>query len=90
MMIKDPTESVVLEFDFSSELTGIDSATVEAEAAEDPLAAQFLTGTAQIAAASVLQRISGGVDGVRYTVRCTAVSGADVIVRTGVVAVRRA
>lgn len=90
---KDPEESVVLEFDFSSELAAIDSATVSVAVAgtkPDANASLVLDGPLQINGTDVFQRMSGGVDGVDYKFRCAGTRGSDVIVRTGIVKVRAA
>lgn len=91
--IKDPAESVVLEFDFSSELDGIDSATIALSvvgSTADPAVATMLQGAHQISGRKVLQRVRNGVPGARYKARATAVRGDDVIVRAGVISVRTA
>lgn len=91
--IKDPSESVVIEFDFSAELQTIDSATVSIAvvgAVDDPGVAQMLVGAAQINGASVLQRIEAGVPGARYKVRAVATGGEDVRVLAGMIAVQTA
>lgn len=90
--IKDPAESIVLEFDFSSELAAVSSATVAVSVYEgaDATPAAMLDGAVQISGASVFQRIEGGVAGVSYTMRCVATSGSDVLVRSDMMPVRTA
>lgn len=93
---KDPAESVVLEFDFSSELTAISSATVAVSlaAGADPLIAHVtsgvLDGTHQVSGRTVLQRFRNGVPGARYKFRAVATDGQDTIVRIGIAAVKTA
>ena len=91
--IKDPAESIVLDFDFSTELAGIDSAVVAVAvhgAGTDPAVATMIDGAVQISGTHVLQRVKKdtGVNGVDYKWRCTATSGANVIVRSDVMPVR--
>lgn len=87
---KDPGESVVLEFDFSNELTSIVSVTVAVSVASgvDLLPANVLDGAPQIVGRKVRQRFSNGVSGVRYKFRVVAVSGSDRIARVGIAEVR--
>lgn len=91
--IKDPAESVVVEFDFSSELTAIDSALVAISVTSggvDQNAQSIIVGTHQISGTSVRQRIGSGLDGINYNIRCAATHGDDVIVRASVIPVRTA
>lgn len=86
--IKAPVESVTLKFDFSSELGAIDSATVTVSVhgvGTDPAVAAFLQGSHQISGTSVFQRISGGRSGLKYLVRCVALSGSDAILRKDII-----
>lgn len=88
---KDPEESVVVEFDFSNELTGIDSVVLAVSSVggiADPTPATLLQGTPQITGATVLQRIRGGVSGARYKLRAVAVRGDDIVALAGVLSVR--
>ena len=86
---KDPAESVVLGFDFSSDLSSIDSVAVSISvySGTDLAVAGVLSGAPQIAGAIVYHRVAGGVAGVRYKVRAVATKGDDVIVRSGIFAV---
>ena len=89
--IKDPAESVVVEFDFTDELSTIDSATVTVAVfgtGTDPDMAAMVDGAVQISGSSVLQRIKGGVSGLAYTLRCVAVGGSDIRVRADTMPVR--
>ncbi len=93
MQSKDPSESVVLEFDFSGELASISGATVTAAIAgngADPDIAYVVDGAAQISGTSVLQRMSAGVAGLNYRMRCEATDGSNIIVRSDIVPVRAA
>ncbi len=93
ILIKDPAESVVVEFDFASELAAVGSAAVSISIlgpGTDPNLLDILDGAAQVSGTSVLQRISGGVAGLNYKLRCEATSGADIIVRAGTLQVRTA
>lgn len=87
--IKAPIESVVIRFDFSSELTAVDSATVTVAshgAGTDPDLSSFLIGPPQISGTDVLQRIGGGIHGMKYRVRCVGQkSGGDTILREDLV-----
>lgn len=93
MPIKDPAESVVIEFDFSAELASIGSASTSASVygdGTDPDVATLLEGAPQISGTSVLQRVrkDSGIAGLDYKLRCVATTGADVIVRADVMPVR--
>ncbi len=82
---KDPEESVIVEFDFSSELPSIDSAIVEIDIhndVEDINVLAMLDGPPLIINNIVYQRISNGVDNAIYRLRCTATRGDDIIVRS--------
>ena len=75
---KDPAEIVFVAFDFSGEieegerLTGTPVVTVSLLSGADANPSALLGGSAAIAGASVLQTISGGVDGAIYKLRCRA------------------
>lgn len=76
---KTPAESVVIEFDFGSELDAVDSATVSiTPLSADPNASQVLSGPPQLLGATVLQRVSGGLDRVNYKLVATATRGDDI------------
>lgn len=88
---KDPAENIVLEFDFTGELTSISTATVSITAQDGSnTAATMLDGAPQITGAKVLQRIKNGVDQIDYKPRCVAISGADVRVRAATLPVKLA
>ncbi len=91
MPIKDPSESVVVEFDFGGELSTITSATVAASVQSgtaDPNPSAILYGGVQLDGNKVLQRISGGVSGTTYKLRCEATDGLDVILRADLLPVK--
>lgn len=89
---KDPAESVVIEFDYTGELTTIDSAAVSVTPinGDDPASASMLDGVPQISGAAVLQRVKLGVDKLNYKLRCEATTGSDIRVRAAVLPVRSA
>lgn len=86
---KEPGESVVLEFDFGSDLAAIDTVTLAVSAVNGTdLAAQAVKdGIHQILGSKVLQRMSGGIDRSEYKFKCTATRGQDKRVLTSVVPV---
>ena len=72
---KDPEETITVTFDFSAVAATIASATVAALAAQgldDPAAAAMLSGQASIAGPLVIQRVTGGLSGTTYILRCVA------------------
>lgn len=87
---KDPSESVVVKFDFSGELLSVDQAQVSVSAyrGTDPNPASILLGSPQLDGPAVLQRIQGGLSGVSYNLRCIGQGGADVIVRSDLLPVK--
>lgn len=91
---KDSGESVIVDFNFSSELDTIDSAAVSISImgnGVDPNVSSMLEGAYQISGNHVYQRVKGGVDMVSYKLRCVATKiGGDTIVRAKVMAVRTA
>lgn len=90
--VKDPAESVVVEFVF----TELDSApsmaavSIAPIGAADPDAAAMLDGAAQVAGASVFQRVKAGLSGVSYKLRCEATRSDDVRVIAAVLPVKEA
>lgn len=90
--IKDPEESVVLEFDFSTELKIITSASlsVSVVSGTDPLPSSVLDGVHQISGRKVLQRFSNGVSGATYKFRAVATDGENTAVCPGFATVRDA
>lgn len=86
---KEPGESVVLEFDFASDLDAIDTVTLEVSAVNgtDLDAQAVKDGIHQILGAKVLQRMSGGIDRSAYKFKCKATRGQDKRVLTSIVPV---
>lgn len=75
---KDPSESIVVEFDFSDLATAISTpaVTVQVPAGSiDGNPSAILSGGPVISGAKVQQRIVGGLHGVDYWLQCLAVSG---------------
>lgn len=70
---KDPSESIVVTFDFSALVTAISTAAVAIEVTEgnDASASAMLSGAALVSGTKVLQRVNSGVDGCVYNLRCT-------------------
>lgn len=73
----DPAEKLVATFDYTEDLdagetiaTAVTACTLLSGTDADPAA--VLYGTPTIAAGTVLQPITGGVDGATYTLRCQA------------------
>lgn len=84
---KDPAEVKVLTFDFTKELgtATLVSATTTASVTngEDPTPANLISGEATVSGQKAYQKVSGGLHGVIYKLRCTAVDsdgGVHVIV----------
>jgi len=89
--VKDPGESVFMEFDFTADLPTIAAATVTITPdarGGDPNAAAMLVGAHQIVGTVVRQRVQGGIAGVAYIPRCVATNGADVRVLADVLRVQ--
>lgn len=90
MKIKDYQESVMVEFDFSSELDLVDTASVSVSIyglGADAGVSSFIYGAPQISGASVYQRIQGGLPGMRYLIACLGTHGSDIIKRKDVIQV---
>lgn len=70
---KDPTESIVVTFDYTALLTAISTASVSiaVDDGNDANAAAMLSGAPSIVGTKVLQRVINGVDGCTYRLRCT-------------------
>lgn len=87
---KDPGEDVTVEFDFA--LAGVPtSPVVELEVIEgaDPTPEAIRLGSPAIVGSKVFQRITAGVAGVDYGMRCFAVIGSDTFLIDGILPVRR-
>lgn len=91
---KDPSETVVLTFDFTGEAPAVSAPTVTVtHESGDPDAAfaSVLDGLPQVSGGKVLQRVKAGVAGADYLLRCMAGDGAgNVLVRAGLLMVRDA
>ena len=87
---KDPSDVVVVEFDFSASTSVVDSATITVAVAgdADPGANAILVGGPTIVGAIVRQRVTGGLDGVDYFFETRAVSGSDAFTIDAVLPVR--
>lgn len=81
---KDPAEEFAVEFDFSSELSAITSATVTVvtQRGTDEAPSDLLVGDPQIDGTTVRQRIQGGLHKCTYKFRCEATDGTEVWVIT--------
>ena len=80
---KDPEEAFAIEFDFTSVLDTITSATCTVEGYSS-----LLNGPAQAAGSVVRQRVHNGYDGADYQVRCVASDGIETYVLTATLPVR--
>ena len=71
---KDVGERYAIEFQYSSVLSAITSATVTVQllAGTDATPDDLLDGAPQISGTSVYQRVKAGVSGCTYKLRCTA------------------
>lgn len=90
--IKNPEESVLVEFDYTGELTAPTIAVVSIAVVNgvDPDAATMIVGAPQFSGAKVIQRISAGIDKTNYKVKCVATQGNDIRVRADILPVRAA
>lgn len=82
--VKDPEETVILTFDFSKALDSgetIQSAVTSAlvQTGTDPTPGNLISGAASFSNqdGKVLQKVTGGVAGVTYAVRCKATTSSD-------------
>jgi hypothetical protein len=75
---KDAGETITVGFDFAAlTATPADpSVAIEVVQGTDASAASMLSGSPQIVGTKVLQRVTGGVAGNEYNLRCTAADGA--------------
>lgn len=76
---KHPDEAFAIEIDFSKYATALDSASVaiRVQSGTDATPGSVLSGSVQIVGAKVRQRVTGGVDGVRYILKVAGTAGAD-------------
>lgn len=94
---KDPAEKVVLTFDFSADLYGVEvlsgvpTVVVTSVFSADPSPASVLNGSASFDATNTLvyQGVQGGVDGTDYTfkVTCNTTNMLKVLVRDAILPV---
>lgn len=71
---KDPAETITVAFDFAA-LTAAPlspSVAIEVVQGTDPSASAMLSGGAAVSGSKVFQRITGGLVGCAYNLRCTA------------------
>lgn len=87
---KDPAETYPIEFNFSAVLSSVTSATVTASVVggvdESPEA--VLSGDPQVTGAKVYQRVTGGLAGCIYKLRCEATDGTNIYAATDTLPVR--
>lgn len=93
---KHPLETKLLRFSFAKDIAApttivsVAAPTVSVIDGTDPTPASFLLGAPLVTTPEVLQRITGGLDGVTYLVECAATDSAgNVHVAQAVVPVRR-
>lgn len=74
---KDAGETIVVAFDFAAlTATPLDPAvSIEVVQGTDANATSMLSGVPQISGSKILQRVTGGVAGNEYNLRCTAADG---------------
>jgi len=88
--LKDPAESYLVTFDFSSLVDSIDSVSISVslERGEDTNIPDMILDAATIAGATVLQRFKKGSDGATYIVRADITSGNDQYALAGYMSVQ--
>jgi hypothetical protein len=72
-LVKDPAEIITITFDFSALATAVSNPTITCTvfgSVADPSASAMLSGLPQISGTSVLQRVTGGISGATYKLRC--------------------
>ena len=72
-IVKDPAEIITVTFDFSALATAVSNPVISCTvfgSVADPSASAMLSGSPQISGTSVLQRITGGISGATYKLRC--------------------
>ena len=74
---KDPSEIVLVTFDFTNVTTTVASPTVAATVAygTDGNPSAILSGAATVVGTTVTQLITGGLNGVSYKLECTITGG---------------
>jgi hypothetical protein len=77
---KDPSEKVVVTFDFSAVASSVSAATVTCEHKNGPADASplsMISGSATVSGAQVLQLVVGGQAGTDYNLRCQVDAGSE-------------
>ncbi len=72
-IVKDPAEIITVTFDFSALATAASNPTITCTvfgSVADQAASSMLTGSPQVSGTNVLQRVSGGIAGATYKLRC--------------------
>jgi hypothetical protein len=90
---KDPSERIIVTFDFGALATAVSAPVVSVESAggaADATPAAMLSGSPTITDAKVLQLVVGGVANADYKLRCQADDGAQRYVVADVLQVRPA
>lgn len=87
---KDPSDVIVVEFDFSADAEAVTSPAVTVSVVEgaDPDPSLILVGAPAVEGAVVRQRIRDGIDAVDYFFKCSASNGSDVLTIDAVLPVR--
>lgn len=89
---KDPTDSIVVEFDFKDDATSVSGPTVAVQASDatlDPNPNAIKAGAPTVIGTRVLQRIVNGVNGVDYFFQCVGTTNTgDVLTIEAVLPVR--
>jgi hypothetical protein len=77
---KDPSETFLVDFDFSASLAAITTktVTVEVESGVDASPSSLLSGDPTVSGLIVQQRVTTGVPGCRYRFKCVAGDGTNV------------
>lgn len=72
---KDPQEVITVTFDFSALAASVSSPTVTVSRVAgnaDASPSSMLSGSPQVSGAQVLQKITGGINGTTYDLKCLA------------------
>lgn len=76
---KDPAEVVIVTFDFSAEAASVSNPVISitwASGVADSAPALSKSGVASISGAQVMQKVTGGIAGANYLLRCEVDSSA--------------
>ena len=90
---KDPADVVVVEFDFTADTASISAdpapiVTATTAAGTDPTPGSVLLGSPEIVGTKIRHRVTGGVHGADYALRCIVASGQDRLVIEAILPVR--